>query len=31
MHDLITDSTCENFIDDGRLAVDSFEEGMAKL
>ena len=31
MHDLITDGTCENFVDDGGSAADSFEEGMAKL
>ena len=31
MHDLITDGTCENFIDDSGSAADSFEEGMAKL
>lgn len=31
MHDLIADSTCENFVDDGGSAADSFEEGMAKL
>ena len=31
MHDLITDGTCENFVDDGRSAADSFDEGMAKL
>jgi len=31
MHDLIADGTCENFIDDGGSAADSFEEGMAKL
>ena len=31
MHDLITDGTCENFVDDGGSAVDSFEEGIAKL
>ena len=31
MHDLTTDSTCENFMDDGGSAVDSVEEGMAKL
>lgn len=31
MHNLIADRTCENFVDDGRLATDSFEEGMAKL
>ena len=30
-HDLTTDGTCENFVDDGGSAVDSFEEGMAKL
>jgi len=31
MHDLIADGTCENFVDNGGLAVDSFEEGMMKL
>ena len=31
MHDLIADGTCENFVDDGGSAADSFEEGMAKL
>lgn len=31
MHDLITDGTCENFVDDGGSAADSLEEGMAKL
>jgi len=31
LHDLIMDGTCENFVDDGGSAADSFEEGMAKL
>ena len=31
MHDLIADGTCENFVDDGGSAANSFEEGMAKL
>jgi len=31
MHDLIVDRTCENFVDDGGSAVNSFEEGMAKM
>jgi transposase InsO family protein len=31
MHDLIADGTCENFVDDGGSAADSFDEGMAKL
>ena len=31
MHDLIADGTCENFVDDGGSAADSFKEGMAKL
>jgi len=31
LHDLITDGTCENFVDDGGSVADSFEEGMAKL
>ena len=31
MHDLIMDGTCENFVDDGGSAADSFEEGIAKL
>jgi len=31
LHDLITDGTCENFMDDGGSAADSFDEGMAKL
>jgi transposase InsO family protein len=31
MHDLIADGTCENFVDDGGSAADSFSEGMAKL
>ena len=31
MHDVITDGTCENFVDDGGSAADSFEEGMVKL
>jgi len=31
MHDLVTDGTCETFVDDGGSAADSFEEGIAKL
>jgi len=31
MHNLITDGTCENFVDDGGSAANSFKEGMAKL
>ena len=31
MHDLIADGTCENFVDDGGSAADSFSKGMAKL
>jgi len=31
LHDLITDRTCENFVDDGGSAADSFNKGMAKL
>jgi len=31
MHDLITDGTCENFINNGGSAADSFKEGIAKL
>ena len=31
LHDLITDGTYENFVDDGGSAADLFEEGMAKL
>lgn len=31
MHDLTMDGTCENFVDNGGSAVDSFEEGMVKL
>ena len=31
LHDLIADGTCENFVDDGGSAADSFDEGMAKL
>lgn len=31
MHDLIADGTCENFVDDGGSAADSFQEGMEKL
>ena len=31
MHDLITNGTCEIFVDDGGSAADSFREGIAKL
>ncbi|KIJ96633.1 hypothetical protein K443DRAFT_10492 [Laccaria amethystina LaAM-08-1] len=31
MHDLIADGMCENFVDDGGSAANSFKEGMAKL
>ena len=31
MHDLITDGTCEIFVDDGGSAADSFKEGIEKL
>lgn len=31
MHDLITDGTCKNFVDDSGSAAGSFEEGMVKL
>ena len=30
MHDLITDGICKNFVDDGGLVENSFDEGMKK-
>lgn len=31
MHDLITEGTCDLFVDDGGSAADAYEEGMKKL